>query len=299
MTAALLMFAARSQVAAANQEKRTTLARHEAVAEYQGMNCHRCAGRTALCPDRCGHSGMMASFLIHKHLKHARNPECGDPEKDRFVVMLDDHHRSCRPTAPKLNNVVASLQPGDAVLLFWTHDGVALDDQSWPERVVSVLEKIASLGSTQWMEQVDRAAAVRDEQEHGPSLGSTEWLNAISRKLGVVDPEGHGPDYDSDEWRRAVHRKAFGLEPEHLIRAVYRSHDGAELRVTFDNLRRTVTLHLPEGDLMLPQAVSASGARYVSADEEFWNKGARASYRKGGVLIFEGESLDQCAEAGR
>ena len=105
----------------------------------------------------------------------------------------------------------------------------------------------------------------------------------MALKLGVYDGQGHGPDPGSEEWLSAMHRKAFGSKPETRVRAVYVSADGEKLSVVYDRLRKTVTLTAPDGEVTLPQAVSASGARYTADEHEvFWNKGANASYWKNG-----------------
>ena len=51
------------------ETKRETLGRHETVAGFQGVSEHTCRGMTALCPDRCGHSGRMATFKIIEYIQ--------------------------------------------------------------------------------------------------------------------------------------------------------------------------------------------------------------------------------------
>jgi hypothetical protein len=59
-----------------------TLARHETVAEFRGMNYHLCLGLTTLCPDRCGDSGTLATFRIVNYLNYEKLGEYGDPKCD-------------------------------------------------------------------------------------------------------------------------------------------------------------------------------------------------------------------------
>jgi len=40
-----------------------------------------------------------------------------------------------------------------------------------------------------------------------PTIGSAEWLAEVDSTLDIADPAGHGPDHGSDEWYRAVHRR--------------------------------------------------------------------------------------------
>jgi Membrane-bound lysozyme-inhibitor of c-type lysozyme len=148
-------------------------------------------------------------------------------------------------------------------------------------------QKFLEPGSMAWMQEVDRRAG-----GCGPGIGSAAWMQAVALKLGVYDGQGHGPDPGSEEWLYAIHRKAFGSEPEIRVRAVYVSAEGEKLSVVYDHLRKTVTLTAPDGEVTLPQAISASGARYTADEHEvFWNKGANASYWKNGTLLFEGVEM--------
>lgn len=67
---------------------------------------------------------------------------------------------------------------------------------------------------------------------------------------------------------------------------------GLPVAATFDNAAETATLSWPDRQLVLPQAISASGARYVdTAGNEFWNKGDEAT------LTLVGEAPIQCSIA--
>ena len=166
----------------------------------------------------------------------------------------------------------------------WSIQGEGTTGQATP---VAEPQKFLEPGSMAWMQEVDRRVG-----GCGPDIGSAEWMQAVALKLGVYDGQGHGPDPGSEEWLYAVHRKAFGSEPERRVRAVYVSADGEKLSVVYDRLRKTVTLTAPDGEVTLPQAVAASGARYTADEHEvFWNKGANASYWKNGTLLFEGVEM--------
>lgn len=69
------------------------------------------------------------------------------------------------------------------------------------------------LGSSQWMQEVERLVGTGDKTGHGPDVGSEEWMYTVSRKVGVFDSQGHGPDVGSNEWQEAVHRLVFKAEP--------------------------------------------------------------------------------------
>lgn len=67
---------------------------------------------------------------------------------------------------------------------------------------------------------------------------------------------------------------------------------GLAVSATFDNVAETATLAWHEGQLVLPQAISASGARYADTDgNEFWNKGNEAT------LTLAGNAPVQCTLA--
>lgn len=67
---------------------------------------------------------------------------------------------------------------------------------------------------------------------------------------------------------------------------------GLQVAATFDNVAETATLSWPDRQLVLAQAVSASGARYAdAAGNEFWNKGDAAT------LTVVGETPRQCTLA--
>jgi membrane-bound inhibitor of C-type lysozyme len=59
----------------------------------------------------------------------------------------------------------------------------------------------------------------------------------------------------------------------------FRCDDGSAIVATFDNAPDPATVHVVRGDeqFTLPQAISASGARYLGDDIEFWNKGNDAA----------------------
>lgn len=263
------------------------LSRHETVAEFQGTKHHKCVGLTSLCPEKCGHSGTLATFKIVNYLTYEKLGKYGDPKCDEFAFLVEDNMKHAMVPA-EIRAAVNALKQGDIVLLSWSHNYVTVSGNPGPQQPISRLEKVADVGTQAWFYQIDRRAGIRDTAGYEPTIGSDEWKSAISANLGVYDDLGHGPTPDSGEWQSAIHRKTFGVKPAKKIAVAYRSAANEELRVTYDNFRQTVTLHMSKKDITLPRAVSASGARYATGDEEFWNKGSHAIYRKGGTLLFEG-----------
>jgi hypothetical protein len=192
--------------------KTETLARHETVAEFRGTNYHRCMGMTSLCPDKCGQSGTLATFKIVNYVKYEKLGEYGDPKCEEFACLVEDSLKQSKVPAD-IRAAVNALKPGDVVLLAWNHDYVTRNGASAPERPLTRLEKLADLGTKEWMLQIDRRAGVRDSAGHAPEIGSAEWMQAVSVKLGVFDTQGHGPTPDTAEWRNAIQWKAFGIRP--------------------------------------------------------------------------------------
>jgi membrane-bound inhibitor of C-type lysozyme len=72
----------------------------------------------------------------------------------------------------------------------------------------------------------------------------------------------------------------------------FRCDDGSAIEATFDNAPNPATVQLVRGDqtFTLPQALSASGARYVGDGIEFWNKGDDA------MVDWQGRKFS-CSEA--
>lgn len=41
-------------------------------------------------------------------------------------------------------------------------------------------------------------------------VGSTAWMERVDRELRISDGQGHGPDYGSQEWCNVVHFRLYG-----------------------------------------------------------------------------------------
>jgi membrane-bound inhibitor of C-type lysozyme len=81
-----------------------------------------------------------------------------------------------------------------------------------------------------------------------------------------------------------------GAAQGETIRASFTCADGKAIDATFDNgPQPRVSLSLSDGrHLVLPQARSASGARYANAEESFvfWNKGETAFIEEHGRTTY-------------
>lgn len=125
----------------AEDERRDTLSVHQTVARYEGTEFIPCRFRTALCPDRCGHARTVAWFGVLRYEKYEKKGQYGDEQGTRFAMLISG------PVSPEMNPVhaelVKGLRPGDLVKLDWVHEYVHRDGNSYPERVVTRLERVA------------------------------------------------------------------------------------------------------------------------------------------------------------
>ena len=120
--------------------KRELLSSHSTSARFIGIKQRTCMGRTSLCPDKCGHSGELASFEIIKYRAYKKPGEYGDPEQKVFQILIQDNSGNAKVPADILAKIRA-LKPGDEVDLDWNHDYVTKDRSSFPERTITKIEK--------------------------------------------------------------------------------------------------------------------------------------------------------------
>lgn len=126
---------------AAADEGRDLLSSHDTVAKFVGVKAHQCLGRTALCPDRCGHSGSLATFEIVKYLRYEKPGEYGDPNQERFQVLIEDNQKQAKVPAA-IREAILALKPGDLVRLGWNHDYVTREGSKFPERPITKVEAL-------------------------------------------------------------------------------------------------------------------------------------------------------------
>jgi hypothetical protein len=120
-------------------EKRELISSHSTVAKFIGIKDHRCMGRTSSCPDRCGHSGKLATFEIIEYLDYQKPGEYGDPKQTTFQVLIKDNQEKAKIPAEILA-VIESLKPDTKVKLSWNHDYVTKGILSSPERPITKIE---------------------------------------------------------------------------------------------------------------------------------------------------------------
>jgi hypothetical protein len=123
----------------AELNQRELLSSHDTVAKFTGITDFQCRGRTALCPDKCGHSGRMATFEIVKYLGYEKPGQYGDEKQKALSVLIEDNMKNAKvPDA--ILKAIDSLKPGATVHLKWNHDYVTRDGSKSPERPIVSIE---------------------------------------------------------------------------------------------------------------------------------------------------------------
>jgi len=146
----------KSAAAPAPVKHRELLSSHDTVARFEGLQDHKCLGLTALCPDRCGESGKLATFAIVKYVKYEKPGEYGDPKQEKFMVLIEDNMGNVK--VPKaIRDAVTALKPGDLVHLQWNHDYVTQAGSKFPERPIKDVSPLTK-------EQTDKLTAEKPEK---------------------------------------------------------------------------------------------------------------------------------------
>ncbi|KAI9008533.1 hypothetical protein DFJ74DRAFT_711640 [Hyaloraphidium curvatum] len=113
---------------AASAEKRTLIAEHDTISEFEGIKTTPCRFRTALCPDKCGHAKEGALFSIKSYNNKVDNEET----KVGFEVADIDAESLA---------VLKGLKEGDSVHLVWKHEKVETPTFSGGERTITKVAK--------------------------------------------------------------------------------------------------------------------------------------------------------------
>lgn len=86
-----------------------------------------------------------------------------------------------------------------------------------------------------------------------------------------------------------INREKEPIAPAPIVASYLSETDDSQVQATFAD--ETVTFsHESTGQVVLPQVISASGARYANADESiiFWEKGGEATITVEGEVVFQG-----------
>lgn len=117
------------------------LSKHRAIATFDGIEFYPCRFRTALCPDRCGHSKYLASFTIVEYEEYEKLGEYGDEKQEKFLADTNPNAAEDRQSSVILEQIKL-LKPGQKVRLTWEHIYVNNDTAMYPERPIRSIEVI-------------------------------------------------------------------------------------------------------------------------------------------------------------
>ncbi len=118
------------------------LAHNTVTAVYECMVEVPCYHRTALCPDKCGHSQSLARFRVVTNESYKRPGEYGDDKLEPGEALAVDMKNDVEGQDAAVQQLVRSLHPGEAVRLTIRHYYVNTDTAAYPVRPVTFIERI-------------------------------------------------------------------------------------------------------------------------------------------------------------
>jgi hypothetical protein len=121
--------------AQAGQGSAEVLSSHRTKAVYEGTRHLPCRHRTALCPDRCGHTRDVAVFRITEYVAYEKPGEYGDPKTAEFLLPLKEGEE----VSAAILAAAKDLSKGAAVRLEWLHEYVTREGSKYPRRRVTLL----------------------------------------------------------------------------------------------------------------------------------------------------------------
>ncbi len=130
-------------VAAPLPPKADLLASNTVTAQYLGTRHLPCMGRTALCPDRCGHATSVAVFRVISNEAYAKPGKYGDDKAEPGSEIFIDAKADVPGQDTDVCKTLASLTPGDKVVFTQKHYYVELNDVHMPVRPITELKVTA------------------------------------------------------------------------------------------------------------------------------------------------------------
>ncbi len=127
-------------------QDRALLSRHSTVATFGGVREQPCRHLTSLCPHQCGHAASVALFNIVDYLEYEKPGQYGDEQATVFHVRVSGGTGG-DTAPPDVAALIATLAPGDRVLLDWRHEYVTNTwegggSAKFPERPVTKLARV-------------------------------------------------------------------------------------------------------------------------------------------------------------
>ena len=117
-----------------------TLAKNSTIAVFEGISKRPCMFRTALCPDRCGHSKEIARFKILQYLEYTKQGEYGDEKQEYFYANMNINSEEDKQKKEFIE-FIRGLKEGDKVKLNWDHIYVNNNGSRYPERPIRSISK--------------------------------------------------------------------------------------------------------------------------------------------------------------
>lgn len=124
--------------------KAELLATNTVTAQYLGTRALPCMGRTALCPDRCGHAAAVSVFRVLSNEAYAKPGKYGDDKAEPGSELMIDAAADTPGQDAAVSETLAALTPGDVVRLTQKHYYADMGGVHMPIRPVtelSVMEK--------------------------------------------------------------------------------------------------------------------------------------------------------------
>lgn len=121
-------------------QKADLLASNTVTAQYLGTRHLPCMGRTALCPDRCGHAASVAVFRVISNEAYAKPGKYGDDKAEPGSEILIDAAADVPGQEAAVQETLAALTPGDTVRLTQKHYYADMGEVLMPIRPVTELQ---------------------------------------------------------------------------------------------------------------------------------------------------------------
>ncbi len=120
-------------------QKADLLASNTVTAQFLGTRAIPCMGRTALCPDRCGHAVSVAVFRVISNEAYAKPGKYGDDKAEPGCEILVDTKADVPGQDAAVQETLAALTPGDTVRLTQKHYYADMGDVLMPIRPITEL----------------------------------------------------------------------------------------------------------------------------------------------------------------
>ena len=121
-------------------EKAELLASNTVVAQYVATESRPCYGRTALCPDRCGHALRVAKFRVLSNEAYDKPGKYGDDKAEAGNLLVIDAANDVPGQDESILRKLAGLKPGQVVRIKQNHYYADLGDVLAPIRPVVSLD---------------------------------------------------------------------------------------------------------------------------------------------------------------